>query len=97
MQWRRCPRCHSGRVVFIKHKANGCLGCLALGALIFGIPEIILFLVVRFKEEPISTIVSCVVIGLVVWFFLFIYQRFGKPSYSLYCKDCELNFRNDNE
>lgn len=97
MKWRRCPRCNSGRVIFIKHKANGCFGCLAFGAVIFGIIEIIAMLVMRFKAEPIATSISCIVIVLVVWFFLFLNKRFGQPTYSLYCKDCELNFKTEND
>lgn len=97
MKWRRCPRCKSGRVIFKKHEPNGCFGCLAFGALFFGILEIIGMLIMRFKEEPIGITFSCIIIVLIIWFFFFIYRRFGKPSYSLYCKDCELNFKPEND
>ncbi|WP_350303731.1 hypothetical protein [Bacillus pumilus] len=89
MEWQRCPRCNSNRVGK-RVKSAGCVSILLILGISFYIPYMITKIVfIPFIKET---------IGIILFFIIFIYLsglREKKVSY-LYCKDCELSFKPQN-
>ncbi|MGW7898368.1 hypothetical protein ACWEZE_01180 [Staphylococcus shinii] len=96
MGWRRCPRCGSGAVVEKSSDGIGCSGCLLLFMYIFTGMAILGGIVSGgFIERPLSTLVSILILIGIIMLIKAIKRKFSEgPKSNLYCKSCELHFKN---
>lgn len=95
MGWRRCPRCKSGAVV-IKSRGTSCFGCLLFLAYFFTIVSILVWLFSgAIKEAPLQILSTFLVLIGIIVLITYLKKEFGKePKDQLYCKSCELHFKN---
>ncbi|WP_029378879.1 hypothetical protein [Staphylococcus xylosus] len=95
MGWRRCPRCGSGSVV-VKSTETGCTGCLLLFMYaITGITVLGAVLSGAIIKAPLSALPSILLLIGIIVLIKFVKRKFSEgPKSNLYCKSCELHFKN---
>lgn len=95
MGWCRCPRCNSGAVV-INSRGTSCMGCLLLFMyFITGVSILGWFFSGSITKAPLSVIPAFLILIGIIILVTYLKKEFGQePKDKLYCKSCELHFKN---